>query len=568
MKTRSQRWRYALGCAATLVFACSSSDRRFGPGPPSFEVDAPQPEAGAETGCSVACSRDLHAVVCGDEVRQQCPPDQGCAHGACVPACESAAANPGTLGCAFWTTPPPEYVYSYPDKVVISGPGGCHAVVLANSWDTDVEVAVEYGGAAMDVKTFGYVLDEQDGRAVYQPFDGKLAPSKALVLFFSDGLPPYWATNSAYVPCPTGVTALGTAYGRTFRNGRSKAFRVATTAPTSAYSIYPYGGAATYIPSATGLFPSTALGTDYLGVGAWDIGSLQLVATEDGTNVSIRDIGDYALAKGEMVQITDVLLHGNPIHADRPIAVFGGASNLFVPDRGRCCGESAQQQLPPLSALGSAYAAVGYRERYGSPATQEDVPWRIVGASDGTELHYEPEPPPGAPSFIGPNQAVTFYSKEPFVVRSQGLDHPFYLAGHMTGSGGTADGDAEYVNVVPLEQYLDSYIFFVDYSFDNSSLVIVRTPTESGFKDVTLDCAGKLDGFRPIGDGKVEYLRLDVTRDFQNQSTGSGKCGAGRHLIQSDGPFGITVWGTGTDASYGYPGGAGLRPINAVKPPH
>jgi hypothetical protein len=92
---------------------------------------------------------------------------------------------------------------------------------------------------------------------------------------------------------------------------------------------------------------------------------------------------------------------------------------------------------------------------------------------------------------------------------------------------------------------------------------------------VELDCAGKIQGFRPVGtSGKYEYARIDLVRhNFQPQNG----CNNGRHEIKSANPFGLTVWGWGSAetgnigagfytqyVSYAYPGGANVAPINDV----
>jgi hypothetical protein len=87
------------------------------------------------------------------------------------------------------------------------------------------------------------------------------------------------------------------------------------------------------------------------------------------------------------------------------------------------------------------------------------------------------------------------------------------------------------------------------------------------FVDVQLDCAGTLGGWQPVGD--YEYTRIDlVTGDFQDV----GGCSNGQHEMQSDAPFGVTVWGWGGYSvafytgyvSYAYPAGASIKPINDV----
>ena len=75
-------------------------------------------------------------------------------------------------------------------------------------------------------------------------------------------------------------------------------------------------------------------------------------------------------------------------------------------------------------------------------------------------------------------------------------------------------------------------------------------------------------GWTPLG--AYEYTRVDlVTGNF----AGVNGCANGAHSIQSTAPFGVTVWGWGTSAtfpleteyvSYAYPAGAGVKPVNTT----
>jgi hypothetical protein len=166
---------------------------------------------------------------------------------------------------------------------------------------------------------------------------------------------------------------------------------------------------------------------------------------------------------------------------------------------------------------------------------------------------------------------------EPFVVRSQDLDHPFYISGHMTGgSGFNGIGDPEFVDIVSPAQFLASYTFMADFTYPETSLVVIRVKAaDKTFKDVALDCAGNITGWQPVGtDGKYEYTYVQlVTGDFQKV----GNCDNGIHTIQSAQPFGVTVWGWGTNAtgyhfastavSYAYPGGMLVKPLSQVTVP-
>ncbi|GMV14612.1 MAG: IgGFc-binding protein [Polyangiaceae bacterium] len=211
----------------------------------------------------------------------------------------------------------------------------------------------------------------------------------------------------------------------------------------------------------------------------------------------------------------------------------------------------------------------------------------MVGAVDGTTLTWEPAPPAGAPSSLAQGQVAQFSAPGPFVVRSQDDHHPFYMSAHMTGAGlydpqqqnpsAKADGrgDAEFVNVIPPGEYLDRYVFFTDPTYPETNLVIVRVKDQNGFEDVTLDCAGVLTGWKPVGtSGSFEYTYFDLVRhNFESQ----GGCNNGRREMSSKLPFGLTVWGWGSAdtgqqfqgfytqyVSYAYPGGASVAPINEV----
>jgi len=124
------------------------------------------------------------------------------------------------------------------------------------------------------------------------------------------------------------------------------------------------------------------------------------------------------------------------------------------------------------------------------------------------------------------------------------------------------------VNVPPVDQYLDRYVFFTDFTYDDTSLTVVRRKTATGFAPVELDCAGEITGFMPLGSsGEYEFAWVQLTSAFQGEPYPKGTCSYGRQEARSSGPFAVTVWGVAPDASYGYVGGTGLRPIHEAPPP-
>ena len=228
-----------------------------------------------------------------------------------------------------------------------------------------------------------------------------------------------------------------------------------------------------------------------------------------------------------------------------------------------------------MNALGFKYTAVRHRDRY--PANPEKAWWRFVGAVDGTTLTYDP-PQAGAPTVLASGQVALYEADAPFVVSSQDDKHPFYLGQYMTGctkywANSDCRGDPEFVNVVPPQQFLASYIFFTDPTYPTTHLVFVRAKARDGtFKDVELDCAGKLQNWTTFGSGDYQFTRFDL---ISGNFVKNGTCDNGRHEAKSDGPFGLTIWGwgeTGTSlysmaCSYAYPAGMSVLPINTVTVP-
>jgi hypothetical protein len=497
--------------------------------------------------------------------------------------------------------------YAVDPDILFDAAGGCFAVFVVNPWPKAVTVDVEFKGQPLDSSRFGYIPTGSGSAIRYAPIASRTIPAgevAILILNRFGGSPPGLNTD-----CPPGIVpAINTMDAATHGTAMGAAFHISTSAPVVAYDIYPYGGGRSALTSATLLLPTSSWGDNYIAVNAFTsalppgfpfgpMGTTSIVAHQDGTSVTIRPTNDiqpangvagtprgvpatYQLNRGQVLQFTQGgALDGSVIQSSAPVGVWGGMTALGIE---ACCDESAHQQIPPIRALGSEYVGVRYRNRY--DGKEESPPWRMIGAVNGTNLQWEPSAPPGAPATLGLGQVVQFNAPGPFVVRSQDDAHPFYISAHMTGAGlydpdpqGSSDGrgDAEFVNVIPAGEYLDRYVFFTDPTYPETNLVVVRKKGSSGFADVTLDCAGVLGGWQPVGSsGNYEYTRIDLVRhNFQPQ----GQCNNGRREISSSAPFGLTVWGwgnaeTGTQlngfysqyVSYAYPGGANVAPINTV----
>jgi hypothetical protein len=260
-------------------------------------------------------------------------------------------------------------------------------------------------------------------------------------------------------------------------------------------------------------------------------------------------------------------LTGSVIQSDKPIGFMAGHQCMRIPIGVQSC-DHGEQMVPPVRALGNEYVGVMYRPR----VPGDKGIWHMVGAVDGTTLTYSSDV--GGPATLNAGQAIDFITDQPFVVKSQDTTHPFMLFTYMSGckwsqlSDTSGYGDPDFVISVPPQQYLSNYDFFADPTYPETNLVIVRRKNaQMMFDDVTLDCAGTLTGWQPVGD--YEYTRVDLIRhNFVNQ----GNCSTGAHNITSKTPFGLWIWGWGTPetttfsafVSYGYPGGMNVQPINQV----
>jgi hypothetical protein len=570
--------------AVVLIIAACSTREVFDPPPDSEFPDAVTPDAPL---CGVHCSRDLKKVLSGcpgtEEVVEQCNPDQGCGNnGKCVDACTASALAKGSVGCDFWTVTPPS---------LNDGQGDCFAAMIANTWDRPVAISADFGSAPLDISTVTYTVSRDDRDPVYTPLVGPLPPGQVAVVFLAHDAASQatWRKNCPMPPALTFDTAVqGT--------GLAKAFHIKTDAPVSGYSMYAYGGAEAYVPTATLLLPVPSWTQNYVAVSAFDFGetgrkrSLQIVANEDDTEVSMRptvsvlgggiagaakgEVQTWTLSKGQVLQFVQPSLSGSAIETTKPVAVFGGATCAFVPNTWAC--DVLQQQIPPFAEWGSEYAVVPFRPRIESfaPDAREQVPYSIVGAVDGTELTYEPSRPVNAPETLARGETASFITDQIFVVKSQDSKHPFHVNVYMTGStfGGGFDGqytsgDPDFVNVPPADQYLDRYVFLTDFTFPETTLTFVRRKTGADFVPVELECAGEIEGWQPVGSsGEYEFAWVRLTSGFLPQKFAKGECSYGLQEAHSTGAFAVTVWGTGRDASYGYVGGIGLRPINDAIP--
>lgn len=589
MRTHTNATSTMLFLASLLLVlgaACAQGDRPASAGidvlADAGESQEPEPP-GSGGFCTSSCSPDKRSVVsdCERGGSVECAPTQECVDARCVDGCAAAEADRSSVGCDYYAVKMDIYPHPYYSE-------GCFAAFVTNTYSANARISASYQGYPIDIAKHARMPVGEGVNITYEPYDAVngIPPGKVAILFLSE------STHGNTVRCPVAAARRG---GTLNGTGYASAFRIQSSVPIVGYQMMPYGGGRAAVTGASLLLPTSVWGTSYVAVNAHEATapskrpSMNIVASEDDTTVRIvpkvaiegnpgvvngGPAGvpiEYKLQSGQHLQLTQhEELTGSIVSSDKKIGVFGGHQCMDLPsDQGYC--DHAEQQLPPVNALGSEYVAVPHRPRTSAP---DPSYWRIVATVAKTELSYDP---PGAgPATLDAGEFVDFVTDGPFVVKSQDAAHPFMLFSYMSSTGDREGyGDPDFVRVVPSSQYLDRYVFFTDPSYSETNLVAVRKRTPSGFESVSLDCAGELGGWTPLG-ADYEFTRIDLVRHaFEPQ----GKCNNGARIMGSKSPFGLTVWGWGSPeasdgqcalghstcyVSYGYPAGEGVRTINNV----
>ena len=578
----------ATGIPTTTGTASSSSSG------PLFDVAMGMDGGG---GATPTCSPDLRQVLDGvtGEVVEDCPPDEGCLDGKCVPACDAAAGAKGSLGCEYIVPRPPMYDNQDPGSSVR---GACHALLLVNGWATPAQITLQRGGQMLAGAAATRIPTGVGPATSYAPLPPEGIPPGQVAVLFLSHRPGAQHPNGNSMECPVTPAWIGDAAAHGTNPG--VAFELGSDIPLTVYDILPYGGAPTVLASASLLFPIPSWGTNYLlsaPHGPFSAGWrwMQVVGEKDATEVTLLTSAQlisggvdvpfpgvaktYALDRGDVLQfMTKDEIGGTVLESTAPVAAFAGHTylNVATEDSSGFPHDSAHQQLTHVQAMSSMHVGVGIPTRLAS-LQPESVLYRIVGVVDGTVLQYDPLPPTGAPGLLDAGEVVEFETRDRFIVRSQGSDFPFVLTQYMSGSilgsksldgcwypiDGCDLGDTEWVHLVPPSQFLSNYSFFVDPTYGVAALTVVRKKGPEGFEDVFLDCLNDpVDGWMPVGAGgmfEVTYVEL--------HRKGVGACATSQHHATSDAPFGITVWGVDQDVSYAYPAGGLASKQNSVVVP-
>jgi uncharacterized protein (TIGR02145 family) len=326
-----------------------------------------------------------------------------------------------------------------------------------------------------------------------------------------------------------------------------KGIRITSTDPISVYGLnYRF-----YSTDAFLALPVNALGLDYTIMTytntVQDHGScFSVVATQDGTTLTIfnhqtnstsninLDIGQtyYVQATNYGEDVT-----GSRIQSNFPVAVFGSATSVFIPD-GCGAADHLVEQMFPYYSWGKNFLTVPLAGRDNSG----DI-FRVLAAEDGTDIS------------INGTLTTTINTGAYYEVNLTGFNSittskATMLAQFAKGSqcsGG--NGDPFMMLIPPREQFLTNYTICNVAGFTSHWINITAPDYALG----TIYQDGGLipnNAFTQIGTTNYYGAQRSVTE--------------GSHTFTSIFPFGIFVYGWNDYNSYGYPGGCSLSHVGTV----
>mgnify|MGYP000488141580 CR=1 FL=1 len=460
------------------------------------------------------CADDDHVQTClpdgsayDDPVA--CAADEGCGDGVCTTLCILAELSPRSLGCSFFAHTMDNYYVVMADSVIV---GNTHPTKQAT-----VQLYVQKNGAE---QTVGAPVVVAPG-AVHE-----------------------FQLTEPEIESGSAVRADG-------------AYRVASDIPIVAYQHAPRGAQLTN--DASMLLPEPALARNYVIASARE-GTLHknhasyfvVIATADDTTVtwtppvaSLAGPGVPAVAADQSGQATldrlgtlqvaaafTVDLTGTYVTADKPIWVVGASACTAEPAGQYTC-DHIEEQMLPIDYWGKTYVAAHAPKR-----GNEKYQWRVFGGEDGVQITTTPDVTNG-PFNLDKGEVKLITTTVHFVMTGTGAFLPVQYLESQTAGAGT--GDPSTVQMIPVEQFLNRYVFATGIGYDPNYVQIIR---EVGGAAVTVDGV-QVNGYTAVGGYEIADWPIDE----------------GSHIAESVDPFAIINIGYTDFTSYAYPGGMKLDVI-------
>ncbi|MFT5430489.1 MAG: hypothetical protein ACI9OJ_001164 [Myxococcota bacterium] len=488
------------------------------------------------------------------ETTETCGTGLFCSDGSCVSTCQSGVKAKSNVGCSYalvdlgnFESEPSATTEDNPVIVVVSNTSGmAPANITITSSQTEDEL--------------------------------ELTPEEAAVP--PGGLKTYLL--------PIGFAQLETAINR-------GSWLLRSDQPITVHLINPENGLHVRSNDATLLFPTDAVGNDYIVMGwksfwteaqgldennfpkygfesyvtviATSAGSTKVTLTptadiragknKDGTlleRVPAGNTVEYTLESGDVLnyatepQIGTVDLTGTQVKGDKAIAVFMAHNCAFVPSIDVPFCDHLEHQLAPIDTWGLTYVADLFQPR---AETAYDV-WRVMASQDQTVIGTDPEVPEMKSVILNKGEWVEYQASKPHLIKASA---PIQVGHFMTGSNfdnfeeacgdtvKTGIGDPAFTVGVALNQYLDNYLVLTPPGYAQDYLNITR---EIGL-EVFVDGIAVVEIGEPMGSTGLELVRVAVPD--------------GVHRIEAVKTFGVTAYGYDCDVSYAYPGGMTLEGI-------
>ncbi|MFH1435707.1 MAG: hypothetical protein ABIJ56_08335 [Pseudomonadota bacterium] len=482
--------------------------------------------------------------------------DEICYEGGCLTLCDQAARADTSRGCVFYGVDMDQADESSADN-------SQYAIVVANTHDS---------------LTASVTIEDRRG-------EGGAWRERGSETVDADSLYTFMLSPDQHVE-NTGLLA-------------GHAYRITSDIPIIAYQFNPITSSG-FTADASLLLPRASLGTHYRAA-AWTkypslayYSNVVVVGTQDGTTVTvtvpvdtvgetdgipaISAGGSYetTVNEGDVLQIAGPVASGDMtgayVEASSRVAVFGGSECADVPQGCDFCMNSAgvetstchwcdhiEEQMYPVTAWGRQVIAA--RAPVRSTGGVEGTYWKVIAAEDDTTVSI---------TFAEGTELRTSAGDSPFSLDAGGIlrfelagtadapgdafidaDKPIlavqYIEGQQCTDRGAADGgDPAMILTVPMEQYLNEYIFQVPGTYGDNYLVVIKPETA----EVLLDGEAISGTSYSVTDGwEIYRLPIPVAEDNVHHISGTQN-------------FGIIGVGYSPYVSYGYVGGLSLRAIN------
>jgi hypothetical protein len=350
---------------------------------------------------------------------------------------------------------------------------------------------------------------------------------------------------------------------------------VTASAPVSVYAM----DYALWVSGAFTVYPTSLLGTNYCVMACPGISEFGIVATAAGTTTVTITPGAYgwggsglygstwmspiSLTNGQTYQNQcykwDYDLTGLRITADKPIAVFAGAEEAYMPPYANAYAYNpVVQEQVPVEDWGTMALALSFAGR-----TNGDN-FRVLAAYDNTMVTMTgqvvtitavgvfPRPVTKTNETVVTNlMAGQFYDiivEGPVEFQaSQPIQVAHFANGYQFDEPPNFDGDPCEILLLPAGHYLQTNVVYTPFYNTNSTgdfdenflnLIVSQAATNNTFVDAVSVVA---TNFVPIGSSGYYGARLAVTN--------------GTHTVISSRPVGVEIYGFGTWDAYGYFGG-------------